>query len=98
MSNQPNQSDSGFDPNLIKPEVWLVLQRAARAVRLPWYIDEDNYRSLVVKDSGGDVVYMEDWGSLPDEMSWAQKETIISAARLNADFMVAASSMFSRNG
>ena len=55
---------------------------------MPWRIDQDNAAGLVVVDAVGEVVYAEDWGGIPDEMSSATREAIILRARANARFMV----------
>ena len=60
-------------------------------VCLPWRLDQDNAAGLCVVDSRGDVVYAEDWGSIPDEMPGYMREQIIEKARANARFMVDAS-------
>jgi len=58
---------------------------------MPWAVDQDNAQGLRVVDARGDVVYEEDWGGLPDEMSFSLKERIVSQARCNAYFIVDAS-------
>lgn len=60
-------------------------------VSLPWRIDQDNDKGLCVVDARGEIVYVEDWGGIPDEMSSGMREQIIEQARANARFMVAAS-------
>lgn len=60
-------------------------------VSLPWRIDQDNHTGLCVMDSRGEIVYVEDWGGIPDEMTSSMREQIIEQARANARFMVAAS-------
>lgn len=60
-------------------------------VSLPWRIDQDNDKGLCVMDARGEIVYVEDWGSIPDEMTASMREQIIEQARANARFMVAAS-------
>jgi hypothetical protein len=64
---------------------------AQAAVSLPWRIDQDNDKGLLVVDARGEIVYVEDWGGIPDEMSSGTREHIIEQARANARFMVAAS-------
>lgn len=60
-------------------------------VSLPWRIDQDNDKGLCVVDAREEIVYVEDWGGIPDEMSSGMREQIIEQARANARFMVAAS-------
>jgi len=63
-------------------------------VNLPWRIDQDNDQCLCVMDSRGEIVYVEEWGGIPGEMSIGTREYIIEQARSNARFMVAASVAF----
>lgn len=58
---------------------------------MPWHLDQDNSDGLRVVDARGDTVYEEDWGSLPDEMTIAMRESIVMRARANARWMVRAS-------
>lgn len=58
---------------------------------LPWALDQDNAQGLRVVDARGETVYEEDWGGIPDEMSSATREAIVTRARANARFMVQAS-------
>lgn len=68
-----------------------ALDEAKKAVNLPWRIDQDNDKGLCVMDSCGEIVYVEDWGGIPDEMTGSLRERIIMQARANAFFMVVAS-------
>lgn len=77
MMSRPAAEGGMMEPNECSP--------------MPWALDQDNEKGLRVVDARGDIVYEEDWGGIPDEMSSAQRERIILQARANARFMIEAS-------
>ena len=58
---------------------------------IPWYIDQSNASGVCVKDLRGNVVFYEDFGSIPDEMPSHQADDIRSAAMALAIWLVAQS-------
>ena len=59
------------------------------ACPMPWYIDHANDSGICVKDCTGEVVFYEDFGSVPDEApSWLHKQVRVRAFAL-AMWMVA---------
>lgn len=55
---------------------------------MPWRLDKMNAEGIEVVDAVGDLVYVEDFGMFPDEMSGDQIEQIITKLRANAFLMV----------
>lgn len=66
----------------------LVLYRPA-----PWYLDQANNSGVTIKDNRGNIVFYEDLGSIPDEMSSSQAEEIRIAAHSLGKWLV----LFSEN-
>lgn len=60
---------------------------------MPWYMDQDNMSGVCVKDSKGEIVFYEDFGTIPDEMRSGPREQIIAGASTLAHFLV----VFSEN-
>jgi hypothetical protein len=56
---------------------------------MPWVLDQCNDRGVCVKDARGEVLFAEDFGGIPDEMSIGQREHIIERSKLFAQWLVA---------
>lgn len=54
----------------------------------PWRIDKDNSEGIEVVDAVGNLVFVEDYGCFPDEMSSSQRDQITVNIRANARLMV----------
>jgi hypothetical protein len=51
-------------------------QNLTRLHRPPWYLDQNNASGVCVKDSTGEIVFYDDFGSIPEEMPRHMAETI----------------------
>lgn len=54
----------------------------------PWYLDRCNIQGVCVKDCNGHIVFEDDFGSIPDEMSSGDVENIIGGSQALARFLV----------
>jgi len=55
---------------------------------MPWRIDKDNADGVEILDAQGNLVYHEDYGCFPNEMSSSLKDEIIKNLRANARLFV----------
>lgn len=56
---------------------------------IPWYLDQSNDSGVCVKDNHGEVVFYDDFGSIPDEMSSGTAEKIKCRSTTLALWLVA---------
>jgi hypothetical protein len=79
----------------IKPAPFMTLTQMTRFEQLriwhplPWYLDQCNDSGVCVKDSKGETVFLEDFGTIPDEMDSGSREQIIAGASTLAWWLVA---------
>jgi hypothetical protein len=64
------------------------LEKLKKVCPMPWYLDYDTDSGICVKDCCGDIIYVEDYGMIPDEASAYVFDQIISRARSIAYFLV----------
>lgn len=55
---------------------------------MPWYLEQDNDSGICVKDSTGETVFFEDYGSVPDEAPSGVLEGVVGRARALGRFLV----------
>ena len=60
----------------------------------PWYYDECSNARVIVKDSRGVTVYLEDFGGIPDEMKGSAAEEIREATKLIAAHLIDTANQF----
>lgn len=51
------------------------------ALGAPWLIDRDNDERIVVVDSRGEIVWLEDWSNIPNHIDPKHRENIVSEVR-----------------
>lgn len=68
-----------------------LLENLRTQAPMPWVLDQDNASGVVVKDGHGDVIFYEDFGSIPDEAPSHVRVSIITRASTLARFLVALS-------
>ena len=56
---------------------------------LPWYLEQCNTNGVCVKDCRGETVFIDDFGTIPDEMTSGPREQIIAGATALAHWLVA---------
>lgn len=66
-------------------------ENLTRCHPLPWYLDQCNDSGVCVKDSRGETVFFDDFGSIPDEMPSGQAERIRAGSTALALWLVAVS-------
>ncbi len=57
-------------------------------IPMPWYLEQDNDSGICVKDSTGETIYYEDYGSIPDEAKSSLRDKIIRRARTFAYWLI----------
>lgn len=55
----------------------------------PWYLEQCNDKGVEVRDSRGETVFYDDFGSIPDELASSFGEHIRGASTALALFLVA---------
>lgn len=60
----------------------------------PWRIDKDNSQGIEIVADDGNLVYVEDYGSIPDERGSGFRETMVAEIRANAYLIVQAVNAF----
>lgn len=76
----------------------LTYEKLMGLVRLaptPWYLDQNNDNGVCVKDSRGETIFFDDFGSIPDEMPSGEAAKIRARSVALAHFLTAMSDTFS---